>query len=52
MTAKTLADNEETLTMYLVPDAPRPGSGYAELSGVLRVRWGTTELSSPFTIKH
>jgi hypothetical protein len=51
MTAKTMADNEESLTMYLVPDSPRPGSGYAELSGVLRVRWGTTELSSPFTIK-
>lgn len=51
LTAKELRDNEETLSIYLVPDSPNPGSGYASLSGVLRVRWGTTELSAPWSVK-
>ena len=51
MTAKTMNDDEETLTIYLVPDAPRPGSGFAELSGVMRVPWGTIELSAPWKVK-
>lgn len=51
LTAKEMRDNEETLSIYLVPDSQNPGSGYATLSGVLRVRWGTTELSVPWSVK-
>jgi hypothetical protein len=46
LAAKTRAEPEETLTIYLVPDAPRPGTGYADLQGRLRIVWGTTELST------
>ena len=51
LTPRMLTDNEETLTIYLVPDSPNPRSGYAELGGVMRVRWGTLELSTPWTVK-
>lgn len=51
LAAKEMKDNEETLSIYLVPDSPRPQSGYANLSGVLRIRWGTTELSAPWAVK-
>jgi len=51
LTAKEMRDNEETFTIYLVPDSPRPASGYANPSGALRIRWGTTELSAPWTVK-
>jgi hypothetical protein len=51
LTASTMRDNEETFTIYLVPDAPNPTSGYANLSGVLRIRWGTIELRAPWTVK-
>lgn len=51
LTAKEMKDNEETFTIYLVPESPRPQSGYANLSGVMRIRWGTTELSVPWTVK-
>ena len=36
LTAKEMRDNEETLSIYLVPDSQNPGSGYATLSGF----WG------------
>lgn len=51
LTAATKADNEETLTIYLVPDSPNPSSGYAALSGTLRIRWGTVELTGKWTVK-
>jgi len=51
LTASTMRDNEETFTIYLVPDSPNPGSGYANLSGVLRIRWGTIDLRAPWTVK-
>ncbi len=51
LATKEMRDNEETLSIYLVPSSPRPQSGYADLSGVLRVRWGTTELSAPWGVK-
>jgi hypothetical protein len=51
LAAKDMKDNEETFTIYLVPDSPNPRSGYANLSGVLRIRWGSTELSAPWTVK-
>ena len=50
MTAATMKDNEETFTISLVPDSPNPTSGYANLGGVLRVRWGTVELRTPWTV--
>ena len=48
--ARTLAEAEESLTVYLVPESPRPGTGYAELRGVLRIKWGRTELSAPWSV--
>jgi hypothetical protein len=51
LAARDMRDNEETLTIYLVPDSPNPASGYANLSGVMRIRWGTTELTAPWTVK-
>jgi hypothetical protein len=50
LAARTRAEPEESLTIYLVPDAARPGSGYADLQGRLRIVWGTTELSTTWRI--
>jgi Protein of unknown function (DUF2911) len=50
LASRTMAEPEETLTIYLVPDSPRPGSGYAELRGILRVKWGKTELTAPWHV--
>jgi len=52
MASRTLAEPEESLTIYLVPNSPRPRSGYADLGGVLRIKWGRTELTAPWTIDH
>jgi hypothetical protein len=51
LTAKEMKDNEEALTIYLVPSSADPSTGYAALSGVMRIRWGTVELSAPWTVK-
>src|SRR5207237_527538 len=37
LVARALAEAEETLTIYLVPDAANPATGYAELRGNLRI---------------
>jgi hypothetical protein len=50
LASRTLAEPEESLTIYLVPNAPQPRSGYAELAGVLRIKWGRTELSAPWSV--
>ena len=50
LTASAMKDNEETLTISLVPDSPNPSSGYANLGGVFRVRWGMVELRAPWTV--
>lgn len=50
LTSRTMPEAEPTLTVYLVPDAPQPGTGYAELRGTLRIKWGTTELSSTWSV--
>jgi len=50
LTSRTMAEPEETLTIYLVPDAPKPTSGYAELRGVLRIKWGRNELTEPWRV--
>jgi hypothetical protein len=52
LTARTLPEPEESLTVYLVPQSARPGTGYADLAGVLRIRWGTTELSTGWSVDH
>jgi hypothetical protein len=51
LAAKEMRDNEETLTIYLVPDSSDPSSGYATLGGLLRIRWGTTELSTRWAVR-
>jgi hypothetical protein len=51
LAAKEMKDNEETFTIYLVPSSADPASGYATLDGVMRMRWGTTELSVPWKVK-
>jgi Protein of unknown function (DUF2911) len=50
LTPRTRSESEESFTIYLVPDSPRPSSGYAELGGRLRIVWGTTELSTRWRI--
>lgn len=50
LTVRTMAEPEESLTMYLVPDSARPADGYAELRGVLRIEWGTIELSTRWSV--
>jgi hypothetical protein len=45
-----MLDNEETFTPCLVPDSPSPASGFANLGGHVRIHWGTTELSAPWTV--
>jgi hypothetical protein len=50
LAARTLAEPEGSLTIYLVPDAAQPTTGYADLRGVLRIKWGVTELSTGWRI--
>lgn len=47
---RPLTDAEESLTIFLVPDSEKPQSGYAALQGVLKIKWGKTELSAPWTV--
>lgn len=50
LASRTMAEPEESLTLYLVPNSPQPRSGYADLGGTLRIKWGRTELTAPWTI--
>ena len=50
MTARTLNDAEESLSIYLTPDATA-GSESGTPSGTLRIKWGTVELSAPWKVK-
>ena len=50
LSTKQLTEPEESLSLYLVPEAPKPGTGYAELRGALRIKWGTTELSTTWSV--
>jgi hypothetical protein len=50
LTSRTMAEPEPSLTIYLVPEAPQPGTGYAELRGLLRIKWGTTELTAGWRV--
>ena len=51
LATRTLPELEESLSIYLVPQSPRPTTGYADLSGVLKIKWGTTELSAPWRVE-
>ena len=50
LASRTMAEPEQSLSIYLVPDAPQPGTGYADLKGVLRIKWGTTELTTTWRV--
>lgn len=50
LTSRTMTEPESALSIYLVPEAPQPSTGYAELRGVLRIKWGTTELSTTWRV--
>lgn len=50
LTSRTMAEPTESLTIYLIPESARPAQGYAELRGVLRIKWGTTELSATWSV--
>jgi DUF2911 family protein len=50
LTSRTMAEAEPSLSIYLVPDSPDPTTGWANLSGVLRIKWGTTELTTPWKV--
>lgn len=51
LVAKPRSEPEETLSVYLVPDAARPSSGYADMAGRLRIVWGSTDLSTTWTVQ-
>jgi len=50
LTSRTMGESEPSLSIYLVPDAPQPGTGYADLKGLLRIKWGTTELTTTWRV--
>lgn len=50
LASRTMAEPEGSLSVYLVPDAPQPATGYANLGGILRIKWGTTELTTNWRV--
>jgi hypothetical protein len=50
LASRTLVEPEESLSVYLVPEAADPTTGLAALRGVLRIKWGTTELSAAWHV--
>ena len=50
LTARTRTEPEDALTVYLVPESARPTTGHADLRGRLRIVWGTTELSTTWSV--
>ncbi len=50
LASRTMAEPEPSLSIYLVPDAPQPGTGYAELRGTMRIKWGSTELTTTWRV--
>jgi hypothetical protein len=51
LAAHALTEPEQSLSIYLVPESPRPTTGYAELRGELRVKWGLTELATGWRVE-
>jgi len=50
LTSRTLLEPEESLSVYLVPEAAEPATGFADLRGTLKIRWGTTELTTTWRV--
>lgn len=50
LASRTLVEPEESLSVYLVPESTEPATGLANLRGVLRIKWGTTELSTDWHV--
>jgi hypothetical protein len=50
LASRTLREPEEALSVYLVPESAQPTTGFAALRGVLRIKWGTTELSANWRV--
>ena len=50
LAARTMAEPEPALSIYLVPDSLDPTTGYADLRGTLRIKWGTTELTTTWRV--
>ncbi len=50
--ARKLAEPEESLSIYLVPDSAGPQAGVADLKGTLRIKWGSTELSTGWHVEN
>jgi hypothetical protein len=50
LASRTLREPEEALSVYLVPESAQPATGYAALRGGLRIKWGTTELSTGWRV--
>jgi hypothetical protein len=50
LTARTLAEPQESLSIWLIPDSERPATGYAQMSGTLKIAWGGTELRAPWRV--
>jgi DUF2911 family protein len=50
LASRTMAEPEPSLSIYLVPDAVNPKTGYADLRGTLRIKWGTTELTTNWRV--
>ncbi len=51
LATRTLPQTEESLSIYLVPEAAQPTTGFANLHGGLRIKWGTTELSTGWRVE-
>jgi Protein of unknown function (DUF2911) len=51
LAAQRLAETEDALSVYLVPDAAHPSSGAAKPRGLLRIKWGHTQLSTSWQVE-
>jgi len=50
LAARTMHEPEETLSVYLVPESAQPATGYGSPHGALKIKWGTTELSTTWQV--
>jgi hypothetical protein len=50
LVTRSRSEPEESLSIYLVPETARPATGLADLRGRLRIVWGTTELSTTWSV--
>ena len=48
LSARSLAEAEESLSIYLIPD--QRAGGDPSLSGTLRIKWGTVDLRAPWRV--